>query len=174
MFLPNLIKFWIHDWVIQAENDPDLTFMVRNMTTLVEQIPTYLPCPTMFFNMDDPRKKSNLLHHPFSSFKNAKLTVHIVLTNSHDGHRWLATIRTSFIFLNIDQENSQEIQNQLIYGPHFHHWKVNLGSWITWYISETECSLFTIWRLKSTVIPKKAISHLSIWQNWCSGQFYHS
>ena len=74
--------------------------MVRNMTTLVEQIPTYLPCPTMFFNMDDPRKKSNLLHHPFSSFKNAKLTVHIVLTNSHDGHRWLATIRTSFILAN--------------------------------------------------------------------------
>ena len=72
--------------------------MVRNMTTLVEQIPTYLPCPTMFFNMDDPRKKSNLLHHPFSSFKNAKLTVHIVLTNSHDGHRWLATIWTLFTF----------------------------------------------------------------------------
>ena len=90
--------------------------MVRNMTTLVEQIPTYLPCPTMFFNMDDPRKKSNLLHHPFSSFKNAKLTVHIVLTNSHDGHRWLATIRTPYIFLNIDQENSQDIQSQQING----------------------------------------------------------
>ena len=24
------------------------------------------------------------------------------------------------------------------YGPHFFHWKVNLGSWITWYISEIE------------------------------------
>ena len=23
-------------------------------------------------------------------------------------------------------------------------------------------------------IPKKAIWHLAIWQNWCFGQFYHS
>ena len=28
--------------------------------------------------------------------------------------------------------------------------------------------------IKFTVIPKKVIWHLEIWQNWCIGQFYHS
>ena len=30
------------------------------------------------------------------------------------------------------------------------------------------------WMIKFAVIPKKAIWHLAIWQNWCFGQFYHS
>ena len=30
------------------------------------------------------------------------------------------------------------------------------------------------WMIKFTVIPKKVIWHLAIWQNWCFGQFYHS
>ena len=28
--------------------------------------------------------------------------------------------------------------------------------------------------IKFTVIPKKAIWHVAIWQNWCFGQFYQS
>ena len=30
-----------------------------------------------------------------------------------------------------------KLQRQRHYGPHFLHWKVNLGSWIAWYISES-------------------------------------
>ena len=46
----------------------------------------------------------------------------------------------------------------------------NPRSWITWYVSETEqtkCTLFKIWRLKLTIVPKKAI-----WHYWCFGQSY--
>ena len=45
-------------------------------------------------------------------------------------------------------------------GPHFLHWKVNLGSWITWYISETEYYLVLsgLWedffRISSVSYPK--------------------
>ena len=41
-------------------------------------------------------------------------------------------------------------------------------------LRQTKCLLFKIWRLKFTTIPKKVIWHLTIWQNWCFGQFYHS
>ena len=33
---------------------------------------------------------------------------------------------------------------------------------------------FNFWMIKFTVIPKKTIWHLAIWQNWCFGLFYHS
>ena len=31
---------------------------------------------------------------------------------------------------------------------------------------------FNFWMIKYTVITKKTIWHLPIWQNWCFGQFY--
>ena len=33
---------------------------------------------------------------------------------------------------------------------------------------------FNFWMIKFTVIPKKTIWHMAIWQNWCFGEFYHS
>ena len=39
-------------------------------------------------------------------------------------------------------------------------------------LTQTKCLLFNFRVIK--VIPKKAIWHLAIWQNWCFGQFYHS
>ena len=39
---------------------------------------------------------------------------------------------------------------------------------------QTKCLLFNFWMIKFTVIPKEAIWHLAIWQNWCFGQFYPS
>ena len=39
-------------------------------------------------------------------------------------------------------------------------------------LRQTKCILFKIWRLKCTIIPKKAIWHLAIWQKWCFGLFY--
>ena len=34
-------------------------------------------------------------------------------------------------------------------------------------LRQTKCIIFKIWRLKCTIIPKKAILHLAIWRNWC-------
>ena len=41
-------------------------------------------------------------------------------------------------------------------------------------LRKTKFLLFNFWMIEFTVIPKKAIGHLTIWQNWCLGQFYHS
>ena len=41
-------------------------------------------------------------------------------------------------------------------------------------LRKTKCLLFNFWMIEFTVILKKAIGHLTIWQNWCLGQFYHS
>ena len=41
-------------------------------------------------------------------------------------------------------------------------------------LRQTKCLFFNFWMMKFTVIPKKVIWHLAIWQNWCYGQFYYS
>ena len=41
-------------------------------------------------------------------------------------------------------------------------------------LRQTKCILFKIWRLKCTILPKKAIWRFTTWQNWCFGQSYHS
>ena len=38
----------------------------------------------------------------------------------------------------------------------------------------TKRLLFNFSMIKVTVIPKNAIWHMEIWQNWCFGWFYHS
>ena len=40
-------------------------------------------------------------------------------------------------------------------------------------LRQTKSLLFNFWVIKFTVIPKKAIWYLAIWQNWCFGQFFH-
>ena len=40
-------------------------------------------------------------------------------------------------------------------------------------LRQTKCLLFKFLMIKLTVMSKKAICHLAIWQNWCFSQFYH-
>jgi hypothetical protein len=60
-----------------------------------------------------------------------------------------------------------------IYGSNFIMEKTKNIFWFV-NISEYHHQEMGLMYLHFTVIPKKAIWHLAIQQNWCFGQFYHS
>jgi hypothetical protein len=49
--------------------------------------------------------------------------------------------KRSHMVYNLAYNQILQTKETLALGPHFLHWKVNLGSWITWYISEIETNL---------------------------------